>query len=136
MWIRSQDKEKLINVNEVHIEKQKTQYTKDDINGVTVYRTPCFIVSNGEILGKYDTKEKALKVLDDITDWLNKKMEAYFEGGIHDIHHIYPRSRKREVYQMPTNDEVMRTIDEIHKIPVTKSKGMFDLANIKKVGDK
>lgn len=48
IWIRSQDKEMIINCYAVGISLEDDK----------------FICSNGYILGKYSTKEKALKVLD------------------------------------------------------------------------
>ena len=56
MWIRTQDKEMIMNCNAVGIglEEQTT------------------IWSGGYVLGTYSTKEKALKVLDMIEDRINQ----------------------------------------------------------------
>lgn len=57
LWIRSQDKENLINVNKIEItdfcDTYKSTIWGDDI-----------------LLGKYSSKEKALKVLDMIQDFI------------------------------------------------------------------
>ena len=53
LWIRSQDKEKLLKVDEIHLGLNK-QY----INSV--------IWVNNWIVGEYATKERALEVLDEI----------------------------------------------------------------------
>ena len=52
LWIRSQDRKKLINVNEVKMETVKDGNT--------------FIYSHATDLGTYETKERALEVLDEI----------------------------------------------------------------------
>ena len=52
LWIRSQDKKKLIKVDEVKIE--------------TVVEGNTFIYSHATDLGTYETKERALEVLDEI----------------------------------------------------------------------
>ena len=59
MWIRTQDKEMIMNCNAVGIglEEQTT------------------IWSGGYVLGTYSTKEKALKVLDMIEDRINQNEE-------------------------------------------------------------
>ena len=57
LWIRSQDKENLINVNKIEItdfcDAYKSTIWGDDI-----------------LLGKYSSKEKALKVLDMIQEFI------------------------------------------------------------------
>lgn len=58
MWIRSQDKELLRNVNSIEIIKYEgEQYTT--------------ILGDGWNLGVYSTKEKALRVL----DWIQNQIE-------------------------------------------------------------
>ena len=59
LWIRSQDKEMLAKTNRIDI----------DTNGKT-------IVINGfeTIIGKYETKERALEVLDEIQNILKPQM--------------------------------------------------------------
>lgn len=54
LWIRSQDKKKLIKVNEIKIE--------------SVIDGNSFIYSHITDLGNYKTKERALEVLDEIGD--------------------------------------------------------------------
>lgn len=71
MWIRSQDKTVLVEVNEICIE-EKTK-----------------IWSDGYLIGKYSTEEKALKVLDEIQELI------YFNAKDNGF-----------TYQMPKDDEV------------------------------
>lgn len=68
LWIRSQDKEMLMNCNAVGIGLE------DDKS----------IYSNGYVLGTYSTKEKALKVLDEIQEFI-----------------VYYENISNMVYQMP-----------------------------------
>ena len=80
IWIRSQDKEMIINCYALEI---------DVGDGKS-------ICSNGYVLGIYSTKEKTLKVLNEITSWINnleyvKNIKSF---------------RTTFVYQMPQDDEV------------------------------
>ena len=75
MWVRSQDKEKLVNCNEFRI-----------VEGACLLNGKYTIESNHYILGIYDTKAKALEVLDDIRHYI--------------VHHPLA------VYNMPLNEEV------------------------------
>ena len=77
MWIRSQDKEMIINCYTLEI---------DLGDGKS-------ICSNGYVLGTYSTKEKALKVLDMI--------ETHLEELEYKIHN------REVVFQMPQDDEVL-----------------------------
>lgn len=61
MWIRSQDKTKLILANRILVEPSD-EYVSEILNLETTYD----VISKGYIVGTYSTKEKALKVLDDI----------------------------------------------------------------------
>lgn len=77
MWIRSQSKKVLLNVNQVTINN-----TKDE----SEYYIHGYSERGIDILGAYSTEEKALKVLDYIEDSLE-----------------YPHNT---VFQMPQDDEV------------------------------
>lgn len=77
MWIRSQSKKSLLNVNQVVIKN-----TKDE----SEYYIHGYSERGIDILGVYSTQEKALNVLDYIEDSLE-----------------YPHNT---VFQMPQDDEV------------------------------
>lgn len=77
MWIRSQSKKSLLNVNQVVIKN-----TKDE----SEYYIHGYSERGIDILGVYSTQEKALNVLDYIEDSLE-----------------YPHNT---VFQMPADDEV------------------------------
>jgi len=64
LWVRSQNKETLVKVDNLNIDK-------DDYSIYMQKQT--FQV----ILGKYKTKERALQVLDEIQDILKPKMIVY-----------------------------------------------------------
>lgn len=57
LWIRSQDKMKLVKVNFVYIRESDNHFT---IYGETI--------DSGPIIGTYKTKERALEVLDEIQE--------------------------------------------------------------------
>lgn len=78
MWIRSQDHYMLANVNSLRI-------CKCDIDGCTYYSIHGHYDRYEQELGIYSSKEKALKVLDEI----QKRTE-----------YLYPK-----VFQMPQDDD-------------------------------
>ena len=57
MWLRSQSKDVLVNINEVCFYKMK-KYSK------FIYQFRCYGYGNYYILGYYSTEEKAMKVMD------------------------------------------------------------------------
>lgn len=96
MWIRSQDKRRLINVNEVWIIEHNEKYEIQGVNNTIAFK-------NGYILGVYETKERALEILNEIQkhlmectermvnfnyDYANYSNTTYFE-------------KSNVVYQMP-----------------------------------
>ena len=60
LWIRSQDKLKLVKVNYVYVIENK-------INSFSIYGET---IDSGPIIGRYKTKERALEVLDEIQAYL------------------------------------------------------------------
>ena len=89
MWIRGQNKLTLQNVNRLVIEQ---------------FEIGIYIVGNGCTLGIYSTKEKALKVLDEIQTCIMTEHQFYTE----DVNCIgkYFTKEYKEIYQMPQNEEV------------------------------
>lgn len=93
IWIRSQDEDKLINVN-VHL---CVDYAEYDMNDETELKPAKYgIWGDNAILGIYSTKEKALTVLDEITSWIN---DLEYARNIKSYRNTF-------VYQMPQDDEV------------------------------
>ncbi len=72
LWIRSQDKEKLLKVNDIAIEMNMI-YGYFDKN--TEY----------ELLGTYNSKERALEVLDEIQNILKAKFMVRMDGNLKNI---------------------------------------------------
>lgn len=82
MWIRSQNKETLLNVKDLCI--YESNY------GGKKYQFRCFGFGDDYyILGNYSSKEKAMKVLDKIHETLLSDLEMNLD-----------------VFQMPQDDEV------------------------------
>lgn len=91
MWIRSQDKKRLINFKKIHIRDYFRTETKKELfmrknNYGEVYESyedkdsEIYLYSNiedeeGYVLGKYSTKERALEVLDEIHNILMRNGE-------------------------------------------------------------
>lgn len=91
MWIRTQDKRRLVKcvLFEIGLEKP------------TIFG---YAKSGGVILGEYSSKEKALKVLDEIEKTLNQIEEYQAQG---EIRRGSEMTRLiKFVYQMPQDDEV------------------------------
>ena len=88
MWIRSQNRMQLQDVNRFVIEQ---------------FETGIYIVGNGCTLGIYSTKEKALKVLDEIQDAI-EDTDYYRIDNIG--HGTYALGKGVQVYQMPQDEDV------------------------------
>lgn len=95
MWIRSQSKKVLLNVNQVVINN-----TKDE----SEYYIHGYSERGIDILGFYSTEEKALKVLYEIQD-------AIEDTGYYRIdnigHGTYVFVKCVQVYQMPQDEDVI-----------------------------
>lgn len=89
MWIRSQNRMQLQDVNRFVIEQ---------------FETGIYIVGNGCTLGIYSTKEKALRVLDEIQG----KIECPYPSRVTPAFgtNCYHLSEKGQFYEMPADDEV------------------------------
>lgn len=89
MWIRSQNRMQLQDVNRFVIEQ---------------FETGIYIVGNGCTLGIYSTKEKALKVLDEIQTCIMTEHRFCTE----DVNCIgkYFTKEWKEIYQMPQDEDV------------------------------
>lgn len=93
IWIRSQDRRTLINVNKIQIADFRDMY-KNAIWG------------NDVLLGKYSTRQKALKVIDMIENFINSLDKYVIEN---DNYSGMPSLRKvadNNVFQMPSEDGV------------------------------
>ncbi len=112
LWIRSQDKEKLLKVNDIAIEMNMI-YGYFDKN--TEY----------ELLGTYKSKERALEVLDEIQNILKNNQYGYKVDGLGKKVDIIPN--QIFVYEMPMErtaenidlenqlEEKDKVIDELYK---------------------
>lgn len=88
MWIRSQNRMQLQEVNRFVIEQ---------------FEIGIYIVGNGCTLGIYSTKEKALKVLDEIQD----AIEDTFYYNIENLGcGSYALKKGCEIYGMPQDEDV------------------------------
>ena len=87
MWIRSQDEERLIKAVCIYLGGEN--HTKWDYHRIYASSAE----GDNWYIGKYSTKEKALKVLDMIQKLINWQIE--------------------EVFQMPSDDEVDRWGNEV-----------------------
>ena len=89
LYVRSQDKMKLVKVNYCYIMDQQDHFT---IIGETI--------DSGPIIGTYKSKERALQILDEIQEYLEKQGQVYLltnENGI-----ITSQKHYGFVYQMPS----------------------------------
>lgn len=105
LWIRSQDKERLIKPIDFYIEE-----TLDHINKTSEFGIYCLNLANDDIkIGIYKTKERALEVLDDIQNHLrySKIAEIINEGFFRYLDEVCRQERANKildnisVYEMP-----------------------------------
>jgi|LSQX01.1.fsa_nt_gb hypothetical protein len=83
MWIRSQDKEILIKATCICLGSENHENC--------IYASSAEV--NGWYIGKYSTKEKALKVIDMIQNLIDRAFKYDYQLG--------------GVFQMPSDDEVI-----------------------------
>lgn len=95
MWIRSQSKKSLLNVNQVVINN-----TKDE----SEYYIHGYSERGIDILGFYSTQEKALKVLDEIQEKIEYPYPSKIVPSIGT--NCYHLIENNKFYQMPQDDEV------------------------------
>lgn len=88
MWIRSQNKEVLINANEVRIVYEDTYCIVCDYYDGELY-----------YLGEYSTKEKAMKVMDMIEEEIIKCEAMITVDSV-------PFYDRKVVFQLPKDEEV------------------------------
>ncbi|MBU9894879.1 hypothetical protein KSW27_01245 [Holdemanella biformis] len=88
MWIRSQSKRLLINIDVISVHNECDYY---------------LVRGAGYELGAYYSKEKALKVLDEIQEAI-EDTDYYRIDNIG--HGTYALANGVQVYQMPQDDEV------------------------------
>lgn len=88
MWIRSQDLKALVNVQNIEMDGE------------------CEIwgFGNATLLGKYSTKEKALKVLDEIQTCIMTE-HRYHTDDENCTRRFFTKEWK-EIYQMPQDEDV------------------------------
>ena len=88
LWVRSQHKETLIKVN-------------------NFFANDLFVCGNGIALGKYSTKEKALKVLDFIEKKITENNNAIVCDNERYVKYFVKNAgNKNQVLQMPLDSEV------------------------------
>lgn len=95
MWIRSQSKKSLLNINQVVINN-----TKDE----SEYYIHGYSERGIDILGVYSTQEKALKVLDEIQEKIEYPYPSKIVPSFGTI--CYHLIENNKFYQMPQDDEV------------------------------
>ena len=99
LWIRSQDKEKLLKINGIQYQNCKL------IENETIEANILIGFHNSydnEILGEYSTEERALEVLDEIQSIINIKESLQYNGiNIEDAFvNIDKQTTKEMLYKM------------------------------------
>ena len=101
LWIRSQDREKLIKVKDLYVEKYPSSN-----NRYAIYNFFYDDLDDCDIpLGTYETRERALEVLDEIQNIFSLKIEnkSYEEADL-----ILKAKMLDSCYQMPKEQEVKK----------------------------
>lgn len=110
LWIRSTAKTNLLQARFLTIMEGKTFYKKNEweYEGYTI----CNVALNGnyELLGTYETKERAIEVLDEIhkciidkevLDGCNNILTLANKNSLNEVKQILARAEKIAVYEMP-----------------------------------
>lgn len=111
MWIRTQDKEKLLKVKNLTLSRMWKYDHKRNLQWLDSY---CVKEEEGLELGVYSSKDKALKVLDMFEKCINGEMVfnlEYFKKFINmDMSVLtsreFVREMQRQVFRMPQDEEV------------------------------
>ena len=94
LWIRSQEKERLIKPTDLYIEE-----TIDYVNKCSEFDIYALNYANNDIrIGTYQTKERALEVLDEIQNKINLINLGYDFGSP-----MIDLKNPTYIYQMPEN---------------------------------
>lgn len=104
LWIRSQDRKKLVCCNDIAISTKHYEIKAEDIlncnKNKNVYEVVGYFEKNTEyeLLGTYSTKERALEVLDEIQNIfsLNYENKTY-----HEIDLLLKAKMLDSCYEMP-----------------------------------
>ena len=106
LWIRSQDKERLIKPIDFYIKE-----TIDYVNKSSKFDIYALNLANDDIrIGTYKTKERALEVLDEIhgciidkevLDGCNNILTLANKNNLNEVKQIIARTEKVAVYEMP-----------------------------------
>lgn len=97
MWIRSQNNYILANVNSIRI-------CRCELDGCAYYSIHGHYDRYEQSLGYYSTKEKALKVLNEIQNVILKGKAYSSTRGINERHTI--TNERVAIYQMPADEDV------------------------------
>lgn len=101
MWLRSQSKDVLVNVNDIC-------FYEVNIDSKIIYQFRCYGYGDDYyILGEYSTKEKAMKVIDLIQRQIVSRSESYeIVRPVLKSDPFEPYWKKREVvFNMPKDEE-------------------------------
>ena len=112
MWIRTQNKEKLMKVKNLTLSRVWIYDRKGDYQWLDLYWVK---EEEGLELGVYSSKDKALKVLDMIQKYITGEMafDPKLWGKFRDIGmgafsaRGFVKEMQRQVFQMPQDDEVV-----------------------------
>lgn len=99
IWVRSQDKEQLVETSNFSIADKTRNNVFGDVLEVIGYTIDCDLLDTTIELGEYSTKEKALKVMDMIQEEISHIQCLYPAGGYNPI-------LVKKAFQMPQDDEV------------------------------
>ncbi len=116
LWIRSQDREKLVKVNDIALKETELAFDEIINYNINILKNlECKIVgyfdkeTEFEILGKYNSKKRALEVLDEIQKFLQPdfKCDGYeteTANGYYNtikLHFSEPNIFHKRIYEMP-----------------------------------
>ena len=105
LWIRSQDKLKLVKVNYVYAIENK-------INSFSIYGET---IDSAPIIGRYETKERALEVLDEIQNIL--KPTIITTGYECELKENIKDKTSFNLNMIPTKTEIQELSTVVYQMP-------------------
>lgn len=74
LWIRTQDRKRIIEINNISCSVRKQTVNKPDALGTITRETfsEYFVINGGLVLGQYDSEERCIEIIDEVQGVIEK----------------------------------------------------------------
>ena len=114
LWIRSQNKKRLLKINNIKLEEIEKNYSWYIDNDNC---RPYVLTSDEGNLGFYTTKERALEVLDEIQNILNPKFMLRMDGDLKNIENFLDISNRPYIQNHDNADIKIINNSYVYEMP-------------------